>query len=261
MEWAKSAIVAGCLLLGACLLTACGFHQPHQIKLDEAMPELNVIGDYHHPYYKMVVNRLKSNGVKVNAQNSEFEPDLKQPIPYLMLPQPNVVDETVSVDSRAQAIENSLLITTAATLYIPNHRPILMRNSITRSALNKTGQSLASDVEKATLVDETYQVLADQLVQRLSYLGRYSDPDEISPMPGELVLARGEENDVQYDPRQFEGMTLLEALQIQEQIEQLHSDTVDFEQLNNGQRILNDKSYKLPPVKPVPLHQAPASIY
>lgn len=225
------------------------------------MPELNVIGDYHHPYYKMVVNRLKSNGVKINAQNSEFQPDLNQPIPYLMLPQPNVVDETVSVDSRAQAIENSLLITTAATLYIPNHRPILMRNSITRSALNKTGQSLASDMEKATLVEETYQVLADQLVQRLSYLGRYSDPDEISPMPGELVLARGEENDVQYDPRQFEGMTLLEALQMQEQIEQLHSDTVDFEQLNNGQRILNDKSYKLPLVKPVPLHQAPASIY
>lgn len=261
MEWAKSAIIAGCLMLGACLLTACGFHQPHQIKMDEAMPELNVIGDYHHPYYKMVINRLKSNGVKVNAQTSDFYPDLEQPIPYLMLPQPTVTDQTVSVDSRAQAIENSLFISTASTLYIPNHRPILMRNSITRSALNKAGQSLASDIEKSILIEETYQVLADQLVQRLSYLGRYSDPDEIGPMPSELIQASGEESDIQYDPKQFEGMTLLEALQQQDQIDQIQSHSVSFDELNNGQQILNEENYKLPPVKPIPLHQAPASIY
>lgn len=261
MKWAKSAILTGCFIMGAALLSACGFHQPHQIKMDEAMPELNVIGDYHHPYYKMVINRLRNNGVKVNAQYSGYHPDLKQPIPYLMLPQPNVENKTVSVDSRAQAIENSLLITTAATLYIPNHRPILMRNSITRSALNKTGQSLASDVEQSTLIDETYQVLADQLVQRLSYLGRYSDPDDQAPMPGELIQARGEESDITYDPKQFEGMTLLEALQMQMQLDEAQSTAVDFDQLNNGNKVLDPDNYKLPPVKPEPLHQAPASIY
>lgn len=261
MEWAKSAILTSCIFILASLLSACGFHQPHQIKMDEALPELNVIGDYHHPYYKMVINRLRSNGVKVNAQNSDFHPDLKQDLPYLMLPQPNVESQTVSVDSRAQAIETSLLITTAATLYIPNHRPILMRNSITRSALNKTGQSLASDTEQATVINETYQVLADQLVQRLSYLGRYSDPDELSPMPGELIYAEGEISDINYDPKQFEGLTLLEALQMQDQIDKVDGQQVDYSQLNNGQQILNPENYKLPPVKPVPLHQAPASIY
>lgn len=261
MYWAKLKLKIGLLVVGACLLTACGFHQPNQIKMSEAIPEINVVGDYHHPFYKMVIFRLRNNGVKVNAQSSDFEPDLKQPIPYLMLPEPMVQDTTVSVDSRAQAIENSLIISTASTLVVPNHRPILMRNSITRSALNKTGQSLASDLEKATLIDETCQVLADQLVQRLGYLGRSSDPDETGPQPGELTIARGEESDADYDPQQFEGMTLLEALQQQDQIDQLHGQEVSLDHLSNGQQVLSEDNYKLPKVKPVPLHQAPASIY
>lgn len=261
MELAKSKLIAGLILLGACLLTACGFHQPHRVKMDQAMPELNVVGDYHHPYYKMVIFMLRNNGVKVNAQSSDFDPDIKQPIPYLMLPQPHIVDETVSVDSRAQAIENSLLITTAATLYIPNHRPILMRNSITRSALNKTGQSLASDVEKATLVNETYQVLAEQLVQRLSYLGRSSDPDERGPMPSELTIVAGENENETIDTTQYEGLTLLEALQLQDQVEHIQSPNVSLDLLNNGQELLNEDKYKLPPVKPEPLHQAPSHVY
>lgn len=280
----------------ALILSGCGFHLPNQDKLNETMPELNVIGDYHHPFYKMVVNRLAANGVQVYAQDSSFEPDLKQPIPSLMLPAPQVRDEVVSVNSRAQSIESSILVSIAATLNIPNHRPILMRNSITRSALNKPGQSLASDTEKAMVITETYAQLADELVLRLSYLGRSSDPDAYVPQPSELTFIPSEDdpNNLKLMQQQTSGLTLMEALQLQNQYESVQGQSVSYDQLNNGQSIMQGvpsqqnntlnrvanqtpatpdekgkatiivpegTEYKLPPVQPERLHTAPSHLY
>lgn len=278
--------IGAMIAVGALLLSGCGFHLPNQAKLDETMPKINVSGDYHHQFYKMVVNRLRANGVEVYAQDSDFFPNLNENIPSLMLPAPQVQDEVVSVNSRAQSIESALLVSIAATLSIPNHRPILMRNSITRSALNKPGQSLASDTEKDMVIQETYAQLADELVMRLSYLGRLSDPDAYAPVPAELVSAIGEEEDPSSSARVVQqhaaGLTLMEALQLQAQYESANATSVTYEQLNNGQAILNQgqttpvqattnangevtaapaKSYKLPPVQPEPLHRAPSHLY
>ncbi len=211
----------------------------------------------------MVVNRLKANGVQVNAQYSGYDPQLSDSIPTLMLPAPKVIDEVISVNTRAQSIENALNVSVAAlnvsvaaTLSIPNHRPILMRNSITRSVINKPGQSLNSDVEKQTVIYETTEHLADQLVTRLGYLGRPSDPNAAIPQPYELISAEGE-----YVPEAVnnntnsEGLTLLEALQMQDLNDQAHAKSVSLDELNNGNQILN-RTYKLPKVKPERLHLA-----
>ncbi len=286
----KWSLMLSVTALTASLITGCGFHLPNQTALDETMPQINVVGDYHSDFYKMVINRLRANGVEVYAQSSDFDPDLKQNIPSLMLPEPNVTNEVVSVNSLAQSIENSLLVSISATLTIPNHRPILMRNSITRSVLNKPGQSLTSNTEVNMVINETYEQLADELVLRLSYLGRSSDPDAAVPQPSELTYTPGEDDPStleQLKP-QTSGMTLMEALQVQNQYEaQQQSTSVSYDELNNGQAILEpsittpaatttttnhagatgsteqavpQKSYQLPPVRPERLHRAPNGI-
>ncbi|MDT3662079.1 MAG: hypothetical protein ROM54_00970 [Anaerobiospirillum sp.] len=253
----------------ALLATGCGFHLPNQAKLDDTMPEVVVTGDYHDQFYKLVVRRLRANGVTVYAQDSGYSPtddERAKDLPTLILPRPNVLDEVVSVNSRAQSLEYALVVSVAPTLAIPNHRPIMMRNSVTRSVLNKPGQALASDTEKAIVIQETKEDLADQLVMRLSYLGRSSDPDASVPQPAELILAQGESSAqdtaaVTQATTQTQGMTLLEALQQQDQYESAQGTQLTLDQLNNGQRILNNKSYELPKVKPEPLHQAPEHLY
>ena len=250
--FSKSALSVG-MLCSALMLSSCGFHLPNQAKLDKTMPELNVIGDYHHPFYKMVVNRLKANGVTVYAQSSDFYPDQKNNISTLMIPEPQVSDNVVSVNSRAQSIESAIIVSVAATLSVPNHRPILMRNSTTRSILNKPGQSLASDNEKSVVVSETQEQLADALVLRLGYLGRSSDPDSAAPQPGELILSDEEQINL---PHGTAGMTLLEALQAQDHYESSASQSMTLEELNNGTQVLQ-KDYELPKVKVERLHKAP----
>lgn len=257
--------------LAAFILSACGFHLPNQARLNETMPEINVVGDYHENFYKMVVNRLRANGVTVHAQSSSYDPlkdnNVTSNIPLLMIPAPTVTDTVVSVNSLAQSIENAIVVSTATTLSVANHRPILMRNSITRSTLNKTGQALASDTEKATIILETEQQLADELVLRLSYLGRSSDPDAPNPMPYELLMVPGEDPDgtlnsgnIPVRPGTNQNMTLLEALQLQEQYEKTTGRQVTLDEINNGNAILDpNKSYQLPPVKPQPLNQIPVS--
>lgn len=233
------------------------------------MPEVVVTGDYHDQFYKLVVRRLRANGVTVYAQDSGYSPtddERAKDLPTLILPRPNVLDEVVSVNSRAQSLEYALVVSVAPTLAIPNHRPIMMRNSVTRAVLNKPGQALASDTEKAIVIQETKEDLADQLVMRLSYLGRSSDPDASVPQPAELILAQGESSAqdtaaVTQATTQTQGMTLLEALQQQDQYESAQGTQLTLDQLNNGQRILNNKSYELPKVKPEPLHQAPEHLY
>lgn len=278
-------------LSSAIFLSACGFHLPNQAKLDETLPKINIIGDYRHAFYKKVVNQLRANGIHVYAQSSDYMPDLKQNIPSLMLPAPQVQDEVVSVNSHAQSIENSLLVSIAATLNIPNHSPILMRNSITRSALHKPGQSLSSDTEKSMVLDETYDQLADELVMRLSYLGRSSDPDAQVPQPNELTYIPSEDDpeNLHLMKQQTSGLTLMEALQLQNQYENMQGHQITYDELNNGQSYMNssnelyhvvtqdtaapnsrgrasiivpeDKSYNLPKVKPQRLHQAPDDLY
>lgn len=277
-------------LSGALFLSACGFHLPNQAKLDETLPAINIIGDYQHPFYKKVVNQLRTNGVQVNAQSSDYMPDLQQNIPSLMLPAPQVQDEVVSVNSHAQSIESSLLVSIAATLNIPNHSPILMRNSITRSTLNKSGQSLSSDTEKSMVLEETYTQLADELVLRLSYLGRSSDPDAYTPQPNELTYIPSEDDpqNLRLMKQQTSGLTLMEALQVHNQYEHMQGQQITYDELNNGQNYMSgsnelyhvvtqdtaapnsrgqativvpaDKQYKLPKIQPKRLHQVPAGL-
>ena len=249
----KRQFLSAGILCSAIILSACGFHLPNQAKLDKTIPEINVIGDYHSDFYKMVVTRLKANGVTVNAQSSDFYPKVNQEITTLMIPEPTITDNVVSVNSRAQSIESAIVVSVAATLSVPNHRPIVMRNSTTRSVLNKPGHSLASDVEKEFVVKETQGQLADALVLRLGYLGRSSDPDAVAPQPGELVLT--DEENIQLT-NQRAGMTLLEALQAQDSYESATAPSVTLDELNNGTQIL-DKEYQLPKVKVERLHKAP----
>ncbi len=255
---AKRTLVKLASAVGAALLlSSCGFTLPNQATLKDTIPTINVTGDYHEPFYKMVVNRLRANGVQVNAQYSGYDPAASDTIPTLMLPEPDVIDEVISVNTRAQSIENALKVSVAATLTIPNHRPIVMRNSITRSVINKPGQSLNSDVEKQTVIYETTEHLADQLVLRLGYLGKASDPDAATPQPSDLISADGEYVPEAYSNTQnsAEGLTLIEALQMQDQNDQAAAKTVTLDELNNGNAVFN-RTYELPKVKPERLHQA-----
>lgn len=240
----------------ALLFAACGFHQPNQTKLDEAIPELNVEGDYHHAFYKMMVQKLRVSGVQVRSQGDEGY--VKQEnAPTLYIPTPSVDNVVVAVDSRAQALQRNLLIKVAMTLDIPNHRPLIMRNSLTRTVLNKTGHTLASSNEIAIVIRETYDELSSQMVLRLSYLGRESDPDFRDPLPQDLIVASDDPDSEVTARNPYAGMTLMEALQSQDHAESAQAAEVSLDQLNNGRVYTNPK---LPPVTPELRHQAPQSL-
>ncbi len=241
----------------ALLFAACGFHQPKQTKLDEAIPELNVEGDYHHSFYKMMVHKLRISGVRVWSQGDEgYSRQANKPTLYI--PTPSVDNVVVAVDSRAQALQRNLLIKVAMTLDIPNHRPLIMRNSLTRSVLSKTGHTLASANEIAIVTSETYDELSSQMVLRLSYLGRESDPDFRDPLPQDLIVTDDDPDSGSTSLRNpYAGMTLMEALQSQDHAESAQAPEVTLDQLNNGRVYTNPK---LPPVTPELRHQAPQSL-
>ena len=139
----------------SCLLSACGFELPSQEDLSKAVPKLNVEGDYHSSFYKYVVQKLRMAGVEVNSQNSDYYQNDSE-VPTLMIPTSHVETKVVAVDSMAQSLEENMLISVAATLSIKGHKPILIKNSLTRSILNKSGFALASQTEKDTVIDETF---------------------------------------------------------------------------------------------------------
>lgn len=219
------------------LISACGFTIPQQENLNVAIPKIVVLGDKNNSFVKLVVNDLKQNGVEVllNAQDTD------KAIPKLSVANPVVEDFVVAVDTSAQALERNLQISTAATLFIDNYRPIAMKNSISRTILNKSGNSLASQNEYDLVISETLQTMANQLIVRLSYLGKQSNPDIKIPTPGELTLQKGEFLD---DKNETSKMSLIEALQKQDAIDRNNSTTISLD------KKLSEQSYKLPSVKP-----------
>ncbi len=243
--------------IAALALTACGFHMPNETSLKEVMPELIVTGDYHGDFYKLVVDRLRSLGIKVYSQDTSHTPknDPKNPLPALLVPRPRISRPLTTINARASALEYSLIVSTATTLMLPKHRPILMRNAITRTYLNKSTKALASDNEREVITDETLEELAAQLVMRLGYLGRMSDPSIQVATPEELVLA-GDGSDNTVLPQRKTGVTLMEALQAQDLEEQQNGTRVTLDELNNGNAVL-ERTYELPKVPVVRTNRAP----
>ncbi len=253
MSLLRCLILAGCALL----LNACGFHLSNQTRISEVVPVIVLTGEYHHPFFRMVKQRLELNGIEVITQDSPVEPDKPDAgVPVLMIASPHLSREGVSVDSRARSLEYNMLVETAATLFIPNHRPILIKNSLTRSALNKSGRSLASETERSVVDTETMEELAAQLVQRIGYLGRLSDPNTIDPTPAELTLNE-DENIAIPDRGSTRGMTLLEALRAQDEADAAAAVSIDAASLNNGSEVL--KTPRLPRVAPKLAQPAPVA--
>lgn len=249
--------------LVALLCSSCGFHLPNENTLSSTIPALNVYGSYHHPFYRKVVQKLKAYGVEVNAQGTAQREAPQDPaLPTLEIPKPDVQIPLVSVNSRLDAEEYNVIVSVSSTLNIPGHRPLLMRNSLTRSFLNKSGRPLSSNNERDLVIDESYDELASQLVMRLSYLGRQSDPQAEFATPRELLIA-------QDDPGSFievstleeatRGMTLLEALQYSDSQEAAAAPKVTLEELNNGAEVLK-RSYNLPKTAPRLKDEAPESL-
>lgn len=243
-------------------LSGCGFHLPHEDKLGDTLPKLNVTGAYNSKFFRLVVQKLRASGVEVNAQTGSNVIDPKSAVPTLEIPGVGVSAPRITINSLADTLETAVIVSSACTLRIPNHRPILMRNSITRSKRNKSGYSLASDNEFDIIVDETVDELSSQLILRLSYLGRQSDPNEHVSTPGELVIAKDGSNEPEDLSLQSapEGMTLIEALQYQNDIEAAKANTTTLDELNNGKQILDQRSYELPKVEVKRVHQAPEEL-
>ncbi len=222
-------------------LSACGFNFPNQIKLSEAIPSITVIGDYHHYFYKSVIHELQLSGVKVDYQKSGYTPDTKNTKnPILYIAEPLVEKPVVAVDSKGQALEYNLFIKIAATLKIAKNKNVLIKNALTRSIVSKTGQSLATANEEAILAKETYQELATQLVLRLSYLGKLSDPDSTRLKASDLVADGNEIIELDSD----NTMTLIEALQNQDLREKEAAKIVSLDEINDNKSI--NKEPRLP---------------
>lgn len=247
--------------LGISLLSGCGFHLPNQTRLSDTFESLNVQGDYHDAFYRKVVQELRISGIKVNAQ---YEPSLKadDKIPTLYIPSPQVSMPIASINANADTLEYQIIVSSTTTLRIPNHRPLLMRNSLTRNMLNKPGLSLSADTERAMVIEETYEELARQLVTRLGYLGRQSDPDALQSNPADLTVSVGEDTVLPSSKTMsdaYSGLTLIEALQLQDSEESAKAQSTNLNKLNNGNAVLN-RTYELPKVAPKPKNALPDNL-
>ncbi|MBE6422244.1 LPS assembly lipoprotein LptE [Succinivibrio dextrinosolvens] len=246
----------GVMLLG---LSACGFHIPNQNRLGSSLTEIDVTGAYHNQFYKLVVQKLQVRGVKVNYQgtaNRDFKG--RDNVPTLEIAAPKVSLPIVSVNAFGSAKEYNMVVTTSAILKVPNHsKPIIIRNGISRLTLNKGDNSLASANERRILLEESLEELSDQMIRRINYLGKQSDPDSSKVTPAQLVLAKDEDNNEVYIDNS-PSMTLLDALKAQQTQEEIDSDSVALSELNNGLRVLNpEKKYELPKAKIKMVNEAP----
>ena len=135
-----------------------------------------------------------------------------------------------------------------------------MRNTITRTTFNKSANTLASNNESDILVRECFDLLSSQLVDRINYLGKMSDPDEPMPNPAELILAKDEDgNEVLVDTGS--DMTLLDALRLNKAVEESAGKNISLSELNNGSAVLNaNHTYELPRVVPKLVNEAPESV-
>ncbi|MCR5085005.1 MAG: hypothetical protein K6A65_05840 [Succinivibrionaceae bacterium] len=359
-------------LLSAAALAGCGFHLPNETSLSEALPEINMSGNYQHAFFKEVQHELEVSGVKVNVlsqaakrpkataqvgkagvpaqqagtghgegtgsdgalaeldrsnspyavgtpQRLESLPDLYREdenaahpgtgsatatdsrqgagaggaqrlgkgslppyiagaalsyepeksasvrkIPELVVTAPSVSIPVVSADSRGQTLEYNIMVRSHATLRIPGHRPIVMQNQITRVRVDRAGRTLVTQTQDRDIINETYRELARQLIMRLSYLGRQSDPDSPVPTPAQLTIAHDDPTAdyraVAQDRTQdaYEGKTLIEMLQDQDEREAAEADSESLDDLNNGNALLDPrKDYHLPRARPVLVNQAP----
>ncbi len=245
--------------LGLLALTACGFHLPNETSLSEAVPEINVLGDYHNKFFKMVIQRLQISGVKTYVQDKNYVPKVKG-IPTLRIPNPSVSIPLVAVSSTASALEYDIIVKATTSLAIPHHRTIVMRNSITRSTTEKSGRALASSVERNIVIEETLEALADQVIMRLGYMGKMSDPDEKAPRPTDLLRDETDPSaNIDIIESDESNLTLLEAIEVQNKKEAGKGKKVTLDEMNNGRKIL-DHEYELPKIVPEPVNSAPESL-
>lgn len=246
------------------LLSSCGFHLPDEVSTASAVPELKVTGNWHHPFFRKTVDLLRVRGVKVYTEGygtDGIDGD-NTSLPTLSIPAPSVSVPLMSVNAYMSALEYSVIVRTADILTIPGHRPLLMRNSLTRTYLNKSGRALATSSEFKEILDETYQELASQLVTRISYLGRQSDPDAEQLTPAQLNEAKDDPSSKQDLTNIPAGMTLMDALRMQDNNDLTSGKSTSLDELNNGSKILNStqdtqRSYNLPKSKPVLKNEAP----
>ncbi|MGN1280865.1 MAG: LPS assembly lipoprotein LptE [Succinivibrio sp.] len=243
-------------------LSSCGFHIPNQNRLGSSIAEIDISGDYHSMFYKVLVQKLQARGIKVNYQGTaNRENSVRSNIPSLSVTAPKVSMPLTSIDSRGAALEYNVIVTSSAVLTIPNlKRPIVMKNGLVRTTINKADNALASSNEQDIIISECINTLADQLIVRINYLGRQTDPDEPKSVPAELLLAKDENNsDIYIDKSQ--SMTLIEALKAQGNAESINAKSVSLSELNNGIKVLNSKgTHNLPKTEPKVVHQAPDSL-
>ncbi|MDY6323022.1 MAG: hypothetical protein SPL30_08970 [Succinivibrio sp.] len=248
-----------CLGLGALLLGGCGFTIPNETQVKGALPELNVTGSCRSPYFRAVTAKLRLAGVKVHTGCETTDPLSKDPqVPSLTVPEPGVSVPLMSVNAYQGAIEYNMIVSTASVLTVPGHRPILMRNAITRAYMNKSGRALATANEFESMLNETYDELARQLMIRLSYLGRQSDPGSKVPQPSELTESSDDPSSKVTDQLPA-GMSLMDALRYQAEQEQKDAQSVTLEELQNAPSIL-DHRYELPKTAPKMRNEAPENV-
>ncbi len=266
----KPSLIAPLFIAASLLVSACGFHLPDEVATADAIPQLKVTGDWHNSFFRKTVDLLRMRGVKVytNGYGTDGIDKNDKKIPTLSVPGPSVSAPLMSVNAYMSALEYSLIVRTSNILSIPGHRPILMRNALTRTYLNKSGKALATSNEFQEMVGETYDELATQLVNRIAYLGRQSDPDASPLTPAILTESKDDPSSKVSIEELPEGTTLMDALRIQNEIESANAkEATPLSKLNNGSAILNsqedrdnlylNRSYSLPKVKPTLKGAAP----
>lgn len=150
------------LVLGASLLSGCGFHLRGNLPLSH-YPAMYIQSDPHSELARLVSERLQHNKVELLAS-------AQQSAPVLHLVKDTLERRTLSLFPNGQVAEYELIYKVEYTLTMPDAEPQHYQFELYRDYQDDPNQALAKSKELDLLLSELRQQASNRIIRQLSRL-------------------------------------------------------------------------------------------
>jgi outer membrane lipopolysaccharide assembly protein LptE/RlpB len=160
------------LILSITTLVGCGFHLQNSNKIAESYPQIILYGNDNDLLYKELLKELTLEDVEVIVTEAKISESLKGDIPILSCSRMAGASKDASVGSNSQVLEYLYQNTISCSFFVKGKKPYVIKASLNRVYLNKSGAKIATDAEKRTINEESAKTLTKNIIYRLrnSYL-------------------------------------------------------------------------------------------
>ncbi len=143
------------IFIASCFIAGCGFHLMDSQQINTSYPQMVLSGDDNDIFYKELEKELLVRGVDVIPVKGDFSAYLGGDIPVLSCSPMIGGSSTLSVAGNAQPLEYTYATRISCNLFVKDHKPYGITNTLNRSFLNKAGATIASDAEQDAIKTES----------------------------------------------------------------------------------------------------------